>query len=129
HNRRRTIFCRWTGRRGSMTDNLVQYETDGSIAIITMNRPEKLNAVNHELRSGVSEALIRADDDKSIHVVILRSNGRAFCVGYDIYSDTPERAGPGFDALKWREPLTEDLRFELMPWYLPKPVIAAVTGH
>ena len=31
-------------------DNLVQYETDGSIAIITMNRPEKLNAVNHELR-------------------------------------------------------------------------------
>src|SRR5882757_7467976 len=53
-----------------MTDNLVQYETDGSIAIITMNRPEKLNAVNHELRSGVSEALIRADDDKSIHVVI-----------------------------------------------------------
>jgi enoyl-CoA hydratase/carnithine racemase len=60
-----------------MTDNLVQYETDGGIAIITMNRPEKLNAVNHELRSGVSEALIRADDDKSIHVVILQSNGRA----------------------------------------------------
>ena len=85
-----------------MTDNLVQYETDGGIAIITMNRPEKLNAVNHELRSGVSEALIRADDDKSIHVVILRSNGRAFCVGYDIDSDTPERAARRFDALKWR---------------------------
>jgi len=48
-----------------MTDNLVQHETDGNVAIITMNRPEKLNAVNHELRSSVSEALIRADDDKS----------------------------------------------------------------
>jgi hypothetical protein len=36
-----------------MTDNLVQHETDGNIAIITMNRPEKLNAVNHELRAGV----------------------------------------------------------------------------
>ena len=112
-----------------MTDNLVQYETDGSIAIITMNRPEKLNAVNHELRSGVSEALIRADDDKSIHVVILRSNGRAFCVGYDIDTDTPERAARRFDALKWRESLTEDLRFEMIPWYMRKPVIASVQGH
>src|SRR5215468_12726139 len=112
-----------------MTDNLVQYETDGSIAIITMNRPEKLNAVNHELRSGVSEALIRADDDKSIHVVILRSNGRAFCVGYDIDNDTPERAARRFDALKWRESLTEDLRFEMTPWLVRKPVIASVQGH
>ena len=112
-----------------MTDNLVQYETDGGIAIITMNRPEKLNAVNHELRYGVSEALIRADDDKSIHVVILRSNGRAFCVGYDIDSDTPERAARRFDALKWRESLTEDLRFEMIPWYMRKPVVASVQGH
>ena len=94
-----------------------------------MNRPEKLNAVNHELRSGVSAALIRADDDKSIHVVILRSNGRAFCVGYDIDSDTPERAARRFDALKWRESLTEDLRFEMIPWYMRKPVIASVQGH
>src|ERR1043166_2995348 len=112
-----------------MTDNPVQYETDGNIAIITMNRPEKLNAVNHELRAGVSEALIQADDDKSIHVVILRSNGRAFCVGYDIDNDTPERAARRFDALKWRESLTEDLRFEMIPWYMRKPVIASVQGH
>src|SRR5215475_9201108 len=112
-----------------MTDNPVQYETDGNIAIITMNRPEKLNAVNHELRSGISEALIRADDDKSIHVVILRSSGRAFCVGYDIDNDTPERAARRFDALKWHESLTEDLRFEMIPWYMRKPVIASVQGH
>ena len=112
-----------------MTDTLVQYETDGNIAIVTMNRPDKLNAVNHELRSGVSDALIRADDDKAIHVVILRSNGRAFCVGYDIDTDTPERAARRFDALKWRESLTEDLRFEMIPWYMRKPVIASVQGH
>src|ERR1700732_2438264 len=99
-----------------MTDNPVQYETDGNIAIITMNRPEKLNVINHELRSRVSAALIRADDDKSIHGVILRSNRRAFCVGYDIATDTPERAARRFDALKWRESLTEDLRFEMIPW-------------
>jgi enoyl-CoA hydratase/carnithine racemase len=62
-------------------------------------------------------------------VVILRSNGRAFCVGYDIDSDTPERAARRFDALKWRESLTEDLRFEMIPWYMRKPVIASVQGH
>jgi len=112
-----------------MTDDLVLYDTDGDIAIVTMNRPEKLNAVSHELRAAVSEALIRADNDKAIHVVILRAEGRAFCVGYDIDSDSPERDERRYDALKWRESLTEDLRFEMIPWYMRKPVIASVQGH
>lgn len=112
-----------------MTDDLVLYDTDGDIAIVTMNRPEKLNAVSHELRTAVSQALIRADNDKAIHVVILRAEGRAFCVGYDIDSDSPERAERRYDALKWRESLTEDLRFEMIPWYMRKPVIASVQGH
>lgn len=112
-----------------MTDDLVLYDTDGDIAIVTMNRPEKLNAISHELRTALSDALIRADDDKAINVVILRAEGRAFCVGYDIDNDTPERAARRFDALKWRESLTEDLRFEMIPWYMRKPVIASVQGH
>src|SRR5207237_8920582 len=91
--------------------------------------PEIHIAVYQEQISGFSEALIRADYDNSIHVVILRSNGRAFCVGYDIDSDTPERAARRLDALKWRESLTEDLRFEMIPWYVRKPVIASVQGH
>ena len=51
------------------------------------------------------------------------------CVGYDIDSDSPERAARRFDALKWRDSLTEDLRFEMVPWYMKKPVIASVQGH
>lgn len=112
-----------------MSDDLVLYDTDGDIGIVTMNRPEKLNAVSHELRTAVSDALIRADDDDAVNVVILRSAGRAFCVGYDIDNDTPERAARRFDALKWRESLTGDLRFEMIPWYMRKPVIASVQGH
>ena len=112
-----------------MTDELVRYETDENIAIITMNRPEKLNAISHELRTGVADALIRADDDKAIHVVILRSEGRSFCVGYDIDTDTPERAERRFDAMKWHKSLNEDLRFEMIPWHMRKPVIASVQGH
>ena len=112
-----------------MSDDIVLYKTEDNLAVITMNRPEKLNAVNDALRSGVSEALLRADEDNSVSVVILRAEGRAFCVGYDIDSDSPERAARRFDALKWRESLTEDLRFEMVPWYMKKPVIASVQGH
>jgi len=112
-----------------MSDDLVLYDTDGDIGIVTMNRPEKLNAVSHELRTAVSDALIRADDDEAVNVVILRAAGRAFCVGYDIDNDTPERAARRFDALKWREALTGDLKFEMIPWYMRKPVIASVQGH
>ena len=112
-----------------MSDDLALYETDGDIGIVTMNRPEKLNAVSHELRTAVSDALIRADDDETVNVVILRAAGRAFCVGYDIDNDTPERAARRYDALKWREALTGDLKFEMIPWYMRKPVIASVQGH
>lgn len=112
-----------------MTDDLVLYETDDTIATITMNRPQKLNAISHELRSGVSDAFLRADDDKAISVVVLRSEGRSFCVGYDIDSDSPEREARRFDAVKWHDSLTEDLRFEMIPWYMRKPVIASVQGH
>jgi enoyl-CoA hydratase/carnithine racemase len=117
------------GRECAMTDDLVLYETDENIAIVTMNRPEKLNAISHDLRSGVSDALLRADEDKAVNVVILRSEGRSFCVGYDIDNDTPERAARRFDALKWHESLSEDMRFETIPWYMRKPVIASVQGH
>ncbi len=112
-----------------MTDDLVRYEIDENIAIVTMNRPEKLNAISHELRSEVSEALLRADDDRAVSVVILRAEGRSFCVGYDIDSDSPEREERRYNAMMWHASLSEDLRFEMIPWYMRKPVIASVQGH
>ena len=47
------------------------YDTDGDIGIVTMNRTEKLSAMRHELRTAVSDPLIRADDDEAVNVVIL----------------------------------------------------------
>ena len=112
-----------------MTEELVFYETEENIATVTMNPPEKLNAISHELRSGVAEALLRADGDKSVSVVILRAEGRSFCVGYDIDTDSPEREERRYDAVKWHESLREDLHFEMIPWNMRKPVIASVQGH
>jgi enoyl-CoA hydratase/carnithine racemase len=111
-----------------MTENLVLYERDGKVGIITMNRPDKLNAISGELREGLVEAFLRADEDEETCVVVLRSNGRSFCVGYDIGGSSASREWR-HDALKWHAHLGKCLRFEMMPWYLSKPVVASVQGH
>ena len=62
---------------------------------ITLNRPEKLNALSRQLQSELGEALRDADNDTRVHCVILRGAGRAFSAGYDL---TPERTLEGEDA-------------------------------
>jgi acyl-CoA synthetase (NDP forming) len=62
-------------------------------------------------------------------VVILRGEGRSFCVGYDITGGDPAKEAWKHDALKWHENLRESLALEMMPWDMKKPVIASVQGH
>src|ERR1700722_18234770 len=93
-----------------------------------MNRPAKLNALNKELREALLAAFQRAEADEATSVVVLRSEGRSFCVGYDIGSD-PTKDVWRHDALRWHEHLSRTLTFEMTPWYLRKPVIASVQGH
>lgn len=112
-----------------MADDLVLYETDGDVGIITLNRPDKLNAISPELRGQLVNAFVRADDDPDTCVVVLRSQGRSFCVGYDIGGGDSEPRDWRHDALKWHHYLDECLKFEMMPWYMRKPVIASVQGH
>jgi enoyl-CoA hydratase/carnithine racemase len=112
-----------------MTENLVLYETDGKVGVITMNRPAKLNALSKELREELTRAFRRADEDAAISVVILRAEGRSFCAGYDIGSVDPSRDSWRHDALRWHAHLTPQLEFEMIPWYMRKPVIASVQGH
>lgn len=71
----------------------VEYENASGIAIISLNRPERLNAVTPDLVSGLSLALDRASSDEA-KVVVLRGNGRAFCAGHDLKEEPlndPER--------------------------------------
>ncbi|MCQ4152680.1 MAG: 3-hydroxyacyl-CoA dehydrogenase/enoyl-CoA hydratase family protein [Archaeoglobi archaeon] len=62
----------------------VIYEKRDKYALITMNRPEKLNALNEEMWRGLNEAFIEAEKDPDIRVVVLTGRGRAFCAGDDI---------------------------------------------
>src|SRR3989454_11966369 len=111
-----------------MTTPLVTYTVDGRVGIVTLNRPEKLNAITPELKRLLIERFHEADRDPATNVVVLRAEGRSFCAGYDI-GPSPARAARRGNALAWHGSLTDDVALEMTPWDMRKPVIASVRGH
>src|SRR5438552_16246200 len=111
-----------------MTTPLVTYTVDGRVGIVTLNRPEKLNAITPELKRLLKERLREADRERATRVVVLRAEGRSFCAGYDI-GPSPARAARRGNALAWHESLTDDVALEMTPWDMKKPVVASVQGH
>jgi enoyl-CoA hydratase len=61
-----------------MTYETILYETDAGKARITLNRPEKLNAISWQMQQELQKALLDADRDPAVHVAIIRGAGRAF---------------------------------------------------
>jgi len=108
---------------------IVLYHADGKVGIVTMNRPEKLNAINGDMKVAMMAAFRQADEDPNTSVVVLRGAGRSFCVGYDIGRKDPAKDAWKHDALRWHAHLGESIRFEMAPWDMKKPVIAQVQGH
>jgi enoyl-CoA hydratase/carnithine racemase len=109
----------------------VLYETDEKVGIVTLNRPDKLNALSMELRLEMERMLHQADEDKSTSVIVLRGEGRAFCVGFDLGGGGSDPAKSAFrtNALKYHERLGISLKALMTPWNLRKPVIASVQGY
>jgi enoyl-CoA hydratase len=104
---------------------IVQYETRGRVAVITLNRPEARNAVNGDVASGVEAAIDRMEDDPTVWVGILTANTEAqerpvFCAGADLQAINSGQAGSlstqrgGFAGFVYRE--------------RDKPIIVAVDG-
>ncbi len=90
---------------------------------LTLNRPDKLNAISGGLRAALSDAIRAAIDDDRVRVIAIAGAGRAFCAGYDLSESAPA------DAWGWREVLEEDVAAALEIWRCPKPVIAQVHGY
>jgi enoyl-CoA hydratase len=111
-----------------MPDQLVLYDSADKIGFVTLNRPDKLNALNTDVRRELAAALAKADEDAATSVVVLRGAGRSFCVGYDLGGGSGNEAWR-HDALKFHQRLSTSLALELMPWYMRKPVVASVQGH
>lgn len=97
----------------------VEYEKSGHVVTITMNRPERMNAMGLELMTQLAEAFTQYQNDDDAWVAILTGRGRAFCAGEDL-KEAVERGTPGLPPLPVRNPFREDA--------LDKLVIAAVNG-
>src|SRR6059036_1126913 len=111
-----------------MTPPLVTYAVDRRVGIVSLNRPDKLNAITLDLKRRLIERFHEADRDPATSVVVLRAEGRSFSAGYDI-SPNPARAARRGNALAWHESLTDDIQLEMTPWDMKKPVVASVQGH
>ena len=101
----------------------IKYEVDGGAATLTINRPEKRNAMSHAMLLDFLGAVEKAGDDPSVRVLIVTGTGGSFCAGADL-SDFAEAAEPGGE----RPQAAERGRW----WHLvhcPKPVICAIDGH
>ena len=110
----------------------ILYEKDGGKARITLDRPEVYNALNFQLQDELAAALWDADNDTTIHVVILRGAGRGFSAGYDLggrrTDDGENRRGMKLiDDDIWY--LEREQRARMAIFDLHKPVIAQIHGH
>ncbi len=105
------------------------YERRDAIAYLTLNRPDKLNALNSGLVSDLQEALDVVEADPDVRVAIITGAGRAFSAGFDINPD-PASPGPHNGTPEvWRGHLQDLIDTFMKVWNLPKPVIAAVNGY
>lgn len=107
-----------------MTKKTVLYSRDGNVGIITLNRPERLNAINGGLLRDFIEQLETAREDKKAISVILTGAGRAFCAGEDLKESS---AGKSFET--WIEETDGLQEIQRMIMRLGKPLIAAVQGY
>jgi len=111
------------------------YETAGRIARITLNRPERLNAIDEKMPGEIRAAVERANADDGIHVIVLQGAGRGFCAGYDLKAFAETKGeNPGVQSMPW-DPMV-DYRFMkqctddfFSLWRSYKPVICKVHGH
>ena len=120
-------------------ENII-YAAQNGCARITLNRPEKLNALSLELQAELAEALWEADNDRSVHCAIIKGAGRAFSAGYDLTGsggnvpvsrvqdpDGAYRGGRSIDDDAWQ--LERAQRFRMAMFDMHKPVIAQVHGY
>jgi 2-(1,2-epoxy-1,2-dihydrophenyl)acetyl-CoA isomerase len=109
-----------------MAKDLVAVSREGPVAVMTLNRPERLNAFDGETVHAMWSSMAALGRDRSVRAVVLTGAGRAFCAGGDLAAlmdDSPDRPGDRFLELA-----AVFHQFVLEIRTMPKPVIAAVNG-
>lgn len=107
----------------------ILYRVEDGIAILTLNRPERLNAYIPAMGDEIVRAFRSARDDRNVRVIVLTGAGRAFCAGVDL--EALKQANP-IDESAGRPKLGEEDFIRKLPIEMkqsPKPLIAAINGH
>ena len=114
-------------------DETVIYDKQDRVATLTLNRPERLNAIVPKLIDELNAALDRAEADADVRVIRLRGAGRSFCAGYDIewgaeMMEQVDAEGPWDPILDYQQ-MSRYVSTYMRLWRSPKPVIAQVHGY
>ena len=110
----------------------IRYEAEDGRARVTLARPETHNAITDRMLTELEDAAWRADDDTSVHCLVLRGEGPSFCSGYDLTAlgrkpEDGQRAGRSFDDDVWL--MERNNRRIRALWEMHKPTIAQVHGN
>ena len=103
----------------------ILYETRGPVALITLNRPERLNALDQPMLEALQAACDRAEADDAVGAVVLTGAGKAFSSGFDLQA---QAAATPQGVAQWRPVLRRDFDAAMRFWHLSKPTVAAVHG-
>lgn len=119
-----------------MTDAFgsLQYQAADRVATLTLNRPERFNAIDAHMPAEISAAVARAEADHDVHVIVIQGAGRGFCGGYDLI-DYAQAQGevPGSQGMPWDPTLDfagmwANTQHFMSLWRSRKPTIARVHG-
>ena len=106
---------------GDAAHVVVEFLRTKGVLLVTLNRPERMNAWTQEMSADLTAAMLHADSDPAVRAVVITGAGRAFCAGIDIGEFTTR----DFDAPPTRLPWSE----RVVPSSITKPVVAAINGH
>jgi enoyl-CoA hydratase len=111
----------------------LRYEVEGRKAYVTLNRPERLNAIDARMPGEIRVAVETANDDRNVHVIVLRGEGRAFCAGYDLKqfaeSGGAHQQGAVWDPIKDYRGMRRNTDDFFTLWRSLKPTICKVQGY
>ena len=112
----------------------VIYESKDRVATITLNRPERLNAISETMPEDIAAAFNHAAADDSVHVIVLTGKGQGFCSGYDLksFAENPGE-NPGIQKMPWDAMIDYNFMNRctqnfMAIWRCSKPVIARING-
>ena len=113
-----------------MAEQDLLYSRENGLGIVTLNRPERLNAITHPMLARLHSIIEEIREDDSVRVAILTGNGRAFCAGTDISGELAAAPIPAeVEIFKMKE--KDSTEYRESQWFfnsLPKPVICAING-